>query len=136
MPFDWDKTKAAALKILGKDGDVPDPPPALIKSVDEVSKAITGFNSAREDLEKTILTMENANDGVKNVLKQFSASLAKSDLGLDPKNKDDAKKIAQARKILLDRMGDGMKRHDTNEKMLDELDKHVIQLAKYKSPPI
>ena len=136
MPFEWDKTKAAALKILGKDGDVPDPPANLLKAVDSVKSTDDNFNKGREDLEAKILAMQNANDATKNSLKQFQASLTKSDYGLDPKNKDDAKKIEQARKIILDRLTVGFKRVADNEKFLDELDKHLIQLSKYKSPPV
>ena len=136
MPFEWAKTKAAALKILGKDGDVPDPPPEMEKALADIYKAIEDFNSAREVLEKKILVNENANDGVKNVLKQFKAKLEKNDLGLDPKGKEDAKKILQARKILLDRVALGMKNHDLHEKVLDELDKHVVQLQDYKAPKL
>ncbi len=134
MPFDWDKTQAAAMKILGKDGEVPDAPANLEKSIADVIKLLEAFDKSREDLEAKITDVENANDAVNNILKKLSAQVEKSDLGLDPKKKDDLKKIQQARKILLDRITHGTKVHDDMAKMLDELDKHTIQLSKYKAP--
>jgi predicted nucleic acid-binding Zn-ribbon protein len=130
--FEWDKTKADAMKILGKDGDVPDKPATIDKALTDFGKAYEKFKKSSEGIEKDILALENSNDEIKNALKQFQATISKSDLGLDPKKKEDAKKIQQARKILMDRITVGMKRHDTNEKDFDELDKHVIQLGKYK----
>ena len=130
--FEWDKTKAAAMKILGKDGDVPDPPASVQKALDDFSKAYESFKKTSADIEKDILALENANDGIKNALKQFEATFAKSDLGLDSKKKEDVKKIAQAHKILLDRTNQGIKHSADNDKQFDELDKHVIQLGKYK----
>lgn len=134
MPFDWDKTQAAAMKILGRDGDIPDAPANIEKSIADVQKLLDVVDKSREDLESKITDVENANDAVNNLLKKLHAQVEKSDLGLDPKKKEDLKKIQQARKILLDRIAHGTKVHDDLAKTLDELDKHAIQLSKYKTP--
>jgi len=135
MSAEWDKSKAAALKILGKDGKIPDMPAGVEKAADSMGKASEALDKSREELESKLLELQNANDGVKNGLKQFLAKVEKDDLGLDSKNKDDLKKIQQARKLLTDRLQAGVKHYDGDDKMLDELDKHVIQLGKYKPKP-
>jgi uncharacterized protein YggU (UPF0235/DUF167 family) len=49
---------------------------------------------------------------------------------LDPKK--DLKKIDQARKILLAEIDEAIKKGKANDKALDELNKHLIQVSKYK----
>src|SRR5580658_8029606 len=112
MSAEWDKAKAAALKILGKDGDVPDMPAAVDKAGEAIGKANDEFDKARDDVESKLLAVQNANDAVKNGLKQFLAKIEKSDLGLDSKKKEDLKKIQQAKKILTDRLSGGVKYYD------------------------
>ncbi len=130
---DWDKAKAAALKILGAKAQVPDLPPTVGKASDEFDKANDAFKASREDCESKLLDIENANDAFKNAVKQFMAQVEKSNFQLDPKN--DAKKIQQAEKLLTAELKAALKIFETNEKMLDELDKHLIQMNKYKAPP-
>ncbi len=128
----WDKAKAGALKILGKDGDVPDLPTPIDKAGDDLTKANGEFDKSREDLEGKLVAVQNANDALRNALKQFEAKIEKNDLGLNSKKKDDLKKIQQGRKILVDTLTQSMKHRTDDDKMLDELDKHVVQLGKYK----
>ena len=132
----WDKAKAEALKILGKDADVPDLPAPIDKAGDALSKANDDFDKCRDDLEGKLVAVQNANDAVRNLLKQFEAKVDKSDFDLDPKKKDDAQKIQKAKKILVDALTTGIKHREADDKMLDELDKHVIQLGKYKPSKI
>ena len=135
MSAEWDKSKAAALKILGSKGKVPDMPGPVEKAAEGMGKANDELDKVREDMEAKVLALQNANDAVKNGLKQFLAKMEKDDLGLDSKSKDDLKRIQQARKLLTDRLQAGVKHYETDDKMLDELDKHIIQLGKYKPKP-
>jgi hypothetical protein len=132
---EWDIAKAAALKILGQDGEVPDVPDFIQKAADSMGKANQEFDKSREDCEAKLLAVQNANDAVRNGIKQFGAKLEKSDFKLDSKKKDDLKKILQARKLLTDRINAAIKYYNDDDKMLDEVDKHVIQLGKYKPKP-
>jgi chromosome segregation ATPase len=132
MSAEWDKAKAAALKVLGKDAEVPDMPDVVEKAADTVGKALEEFDKVREQCEGKVLALQNANDAVKNALKQFEAKIEKSDFKLDAKNKENLKKIQQARKLLGDRLAAGVKHWEADDKMLDELDKHIEQLGKYK----
>jgi predicted RNase H-like nuclease (RuvC/YqgF family) len=132
MSAEWDKVKAAALKILGKDAEVPDMPDVVQKSADSVTKARDDFDKAREECEGKVLALQNSNDAVKNALKQFEAKIEKSDFKLDIKNKENMKKVQQARKLLTERINAAAKYWEGDDKMLDELDKHIEQLGKYK----
>ena len=75
----------------------------------------------------------NANAAFLNSLEQFRARIEKNDFKLDAKK--DAKKIQQAQKILTGELDAGIKELKGHDKMLDELDKHMIQLGKYKQSP-
>lgn len=129
--MDW-KAKAAAEKILGKEGNVPDLPAPIDKAKEAFDKAYEAFEQAKDELEAKLLEMENANSAAKNAIKQFRAKIEKEDFDLDEKNKDQAKKIQQARKILLADLDEHLGASSRNEKTLDELDKHLIQMGKYK----
>jgi len=129
---EWESIKAAALKILGDNGDVPDMPPNIDLADNDIKMAGRGFDQSRQDLEAKLLDLQNAFDLLTNALKQFSAKIEKSDFGLDAKNKDDQKKIAKARQMLTGWLNDIMKICTDYTKVLDELDKHVVQLEKYK----
>jgi|ERR1700761_5631016 len=133
MAADWDKVRADVIKLLGKDADVPDLTPEVNKAGDTFSKANDAFPAARKDLEDKLLDLQNANSALTNAIKQLKAKVEKSDFGLDPKR--DVKKIKQAEKMLTASLEDALKTRTTVDKTLDELDKHLIQLAKYKSPP-
>jgi hypothetical protein len=129
---EWDITKASALKILGKDAEVPDMPDVVQKAADDMGKANQEFDKAREDCESKVLAVQNANDALRNALKQFEGKIEKADFKLNSKKPDDLKKIVQARKLLTDRLNHAVQYYEKNDKMLDEVDKHLIQLGKYK----
>jgi Fe2+ transport system protein B len=133
MSGGWDKWKDQALKILGKDAEVPDWPDVLEKAGDSMDKAREEFNKVREECESKILALQNSNDAVKNALKQFEAKIEKSDFNLKTdNNKENLKKVLQARKLLTDILTTSVKHWEADDKVLDELDKHVEQLGKYK----
>lgn len=131
MADSWDAAKAAAVKVLGKQAKIPEPK-AMAKADADLQKAYAAFDKSREDLEDKLVTLQNADSAIGNVYKQFGTLVEKADFGLDAKNKDDAKKIEQAKKILsayVDKVTDAQ---EQNVKNLTELDKHVILLSKYK----
>jgi septal ring factor EnvC (AmiA/AmiB activator) len=128
----WETVQAAALKILGDGAKVPDAPDNIAKAIAEVGKSNTELDKSREDIEAKLLAVQNGNDVVRNSLKQFDAKIEKSDFELDSKNKENLKKIQKARKVLTDYLDKAIKAWGDDDKILDELDKHVIQLGKYK----
>jgi hypothetical protein len=136
MAEGYDKVKAAALKVLGNKGKVPDLPDTIKKAQTSWDKAYEEFTKSREACEAKLLAMQNANDATRNAAKQFGAKLEKSDFNLDSNDKDDQKKIQQAQDLLSGYIDDAVKRLEKNDKTLDELDKHLIQMAKYKAPDV
>jgi hypothetical protein len=127
----WAKAKADALKILGSKADVPDPPDTIQKAHETLTKAWEEFNKSRTDIEAKSLAVQNANDAVINAMQQFMAKIEKADFKLDSKNKDELKKIQQARKLLTDVTNVPLKDYKDDDKMLEQLDKHIEQLGKY-----
>jgi hypothetical protein len=132
MAKDWDSIKAEALKILGPKAKIPEPKGNLHKTRDHFTKAVAAFVKSRGDLEDKVLEMQDGLSSATNLYKQLLAQVEKSDFGLDEKNKDDAKKIDQAEKLISDFINERLKGWTQDIKDLDELDKHMIQLAKYK----
>jgi GTP1/Obg family GTP-binding protein len=130
---EWDKAKTEALKILGDGAEVPDLPDSMVKAKDAFDEIDKVFKSAREECEAKLLETDNVNAAYLNAAQQFRARIEKNAFNLDAKK--DAKKIQQAQKLLLGRLDDGIKALQRNDKMLDELDKHMIQLGKYKQSP-
>jgi hypothetical protein len=132
-----DTIKAAkdkVLKIVGKDADMPKEKVDLQKLLDDLGKEHEGFDKARETLEGTVLASENALSTFGNGVKQTAALFERSDFGLNSKKPEDAKKIKQAQQIMAAAFASVQKTLATSTKNLDELDKHVIQLGKYKAP--
>ena len=129
----YDKAKAAAMKILGDKAEIPDLPDSVFKAADAFEKANDNFKTSREECESKLLVIENALTSLQNAIKQFLAKVEKSDFKLDPKS--DAKKIQQAETMLSAELKAAMKVNEANVKVLDELDKHLIQLGKYTAPP-
>jgi hypothetical protein len=127
---DWNKAKTQALKVLGEGGKVPDVPGVVLQASKTFQSMGGAFKTAREACEAQLLKMDNSNSAFMNAIEQFRARVEKNDLGLDPKK--DAKKIEQAQKVLTDALDDSLKDLKDNDKVLDELDRHMIQLSKYK----
>lgn len=130
LAADWDKAIESAKKILGKDADMPALPNTIDAALDKFQTAKSKFKDACEDLDKACLALEDANSDLKHAVSQFKSKVDKSDFGLDSKSKDDAKKIAQAQKILTAELADGVKNCATNEKKIEDLDKSINHLGK------
>ncbi len=129
---DWDKVKAQALKALGDGAEVPDLAGTIEKASKIFDDANTAFKASREECEGKLLELDNANAAFMNAIEQFRAKIEKSDFNLDAKK--DGKKIQQAQKLLTGELDGAVNGLKSNDKMLDELNKHLIQLGKYKQP--
>jgi hypothetical protein len=126
----WSNIKQQALKILGDGAEVPDLPDSVDKAMDNWDKAYVAFKAARDDCEKALLETDNANSAHMNALQQFRARIEKNNFKLD--DKKDAKKIQQVQKLLTAAIDEGIKSDKTNDKAIDELERHLVQLGKYK----
>ena len=126
----WDDAQKQAMKILGTGATVPDKPSPITKALADWDKAGADFKTAREACEEKVLAMDNANSALVNAFEQFRARIEKNNFELDPAK--DQKKIDQARKLLLAEIDGSLKQGKANDKVLEELNKHLIQVGKYK----
>jgi chromosome segregation ATPase len=131
MANEWVDAKKQALKILGDKGKLPDDKP-LDKGFDAAEKAIGEFRKSRDDLEAKIAELQGQLEKYSSTCDQLEARLEKSGLGLDEKNKDEAKQIAQARGILCDALSVISKACEDDIKVFKEVARHVILGGKYK----
>lgn len=100
MPENWDKTVAAAMKILGDKGKIPPMPTALTSGIESGKKANKETAKAVSELQSKLAELQKSLGDVLRAGQQFQAAIDKDNLGLDPKNADEAKKIKQARALL------------------------------------
>ena len=100
MADDWDGTVKAALKILGKAGDVPKPKPVLKTHLDSAVTARKALASTMDDLADTLTELEHSVDWPRQYITHFQDKVNVFDYGLDPKDPASAKKIAEAKKII------------------------------------
>jgi hypothetical protein len=133
MADNWTETKAAAMKVLGTKGKIPDPKWNKEKLTAEYKKADQAYDAAVDALQSKILALQNISSTAKNSIKQYAEQISKSNLGLDPKDAGEKSKITQAAKLLDDYLDETMDAYETNIKNLDELDKHTMGLSKYES---
>ncbi len=129
----WNDAKAQALKILGDKAKIPEPKANMTKLMADVEKADKEYDASVDVLQAKILALQNANDAWKNGVKQFNDLIGKNNFGLDPKDADDKKKIQQAQDVMTDYLESQMDAADTNDKNLDELDKHSMAISKYET---
>jgi cell division septum initiation protein DivIVA len=130
--LDWDKAKVQALKALGDGAEVPDLADTITKAYKTFDEANSAFKASREACEEKLLAFDNANAAFINAIEQFRARVEKNDFKLD--DKKDVKKIQQAQKILMAELDGPIKELKGNDRALDELNKHLMQLTKYKQP--
>jgi hypothetical protein len=134
MADDWDGTVKAAVKILGKAGDVPKPKPILKTQIDSAGAGRKTLASAMDDLADALTALEHSVDWPRQYITHFQDKVNVFDYGLDPKNPVSAKKIAEAKKIInawLDQKiavinGTDTKLRDGRRRLL-ELKKQVAQ---------
>ena|SRR5277367_1501666 len=134
MADDWDGTVKAALKILGKSGDVPKPKPLLKTELDAAVADRKNVASAMDALADSLTALEHSVDWPRQYITHFQDKVEVFNYGLDPKNPASAKKIAEAKKIInawLDKKiaeidGTDTKLRDGRRRLL-ELKKQVAQ---------
>jgi len=131
---DMIRFKTNMQNVLGKNAKIPDPKFNIAKISADFTNAHKEYSAAVTTLQAKILAFQNAASTVKNSWKQYQDQIDASNFGL---NEDDP-----ASKALLDKgskyadamLTDYLQQTDTIIKNLDELEKHSLALAKYKSP--
>jgi hypothetical protein len=134
MGMTLDQAKSAAMAVLGKTAKIPDPKTNITKLSADFDKAKNDYYSAVDVLQSKILALQNVISTSRNALKQYQDQIGASTFGLDEDAAGNKDKISKAEKIMDGCIDERMKLCDTEIKNLDELDKHSMALAKYKSP--
>ena len=129
---DWNNVVKAAMKVLGDGGKIPKLNPAIEKAGTADQKTYDEFKKVRDELKKKVLATQDSGEALKDAIEQYQDDINENDLGLNAKDKDDAKKIAAARKILSDRLQESIDLQEENGKNLRELDKHLMSIMNYK----
>jgi hypothetical protein len=105
----YDKARADAQKILGKDGRLPKDDGGLKKDIAEFTRCSVDTIKAKELAGTRLIAWKKAIDAVKESAQAYSDDVEGSDFDLDPKNPKQAKQIADVQKIL----GDALKFYET-----------------------
>jgi type I site-specific restriction-modification system R (restriction) subunit len=101
---------------------------------DKAKEAFSAFTKGKDALADLVEKFEDATDAVKNGLNRQAAVYPTFDFDNDPKKKDEAKKIAQARNMYATFFSQQLRTTADDVKTADELQKHLTQLGKYKGP--
>ena len=120
------------MKILGDKGKIPKINPAIAKANTADQKTCEEFKKGREELKKKVLAVQDSGEALKDAIEQYQDDINEDELGLNARDKDDAKKIVAARKVLSDRLQESIDVQDTNKKNLRELGKHLMNIVNYK----
>jgi hypothetical protein len=135
MAQDWTAAKKKAMGILGPKGKIPEPTATVFKSARKNGQTWDEFVASRQEL-RTILTKHQGSfDAFVGAVQASRDEVEKDNLGLDPKIKADATKIAEARKVLLSSIDGSIKIHEAKLAELKGLDKFVTPIINYKEGP-
>lgn len=132
----YEDMKQRASKILGDKGKIPPEKGDMQKAYDDIVKVAADFKKARDALEETIVEVQKATEIWIVIAKQNKTVLSKDSFGLDEKDKEDGKKIKEAQTFFSSSLEAGIKTFVQHENVITELDKHCIEMGKYKSPKI
>ena len=131
---DWNKTSADARKILGNNANIPKGKMSVaLKAMQDYGAIVPTLTAARDALEKKILDAQNAASKVQNALREAGNEVTDDDYNLDARKPDDKKKIDQASAIFDKFFNAWSKTIVDYVKMLDELDKHLAHVDKFKA---
>jgi predicted nucleic acid-binding Zn-ribbon protein len=105
MAENWASAKKQALRVLGDKGKIPDDK-ATFKFLDALDKAVDAYTKSLADLEKKVADLNSQYSKFSDMIDKYEVKVEDDDLGLDKKDKDQAKKIEQAQRILQDSLNE------------------------------
>ncbi len=128
--MDFDKAKAAAIKILGKDARFPKLPGDIAKEESSYIKVRDEARAVRDEFEKKLLIMKKALDSYIDTLDACKDVFEGSDFGLNPKDNGQKKQIDDATKTLTDPINAELKTMTTLKAVYDQVFKQISSIAK------
>jgi hypothetical protein len=127
---DFDKAKAAAMKILGKDANFPKLPGSLSKDEEAVQKAGAEAVKARDDFEAKLLALKKALGDKLDTADTYKDIFEGTDFGLDAKDAKQKKQIDDATKVLTAPLTEDMKDLEKQKSVMDQTIKQIAGIAK------
>ena len=129
--MDWDDAKKAAMKILGPKGKIPEFSFQIKNHNEDTDDSWEKFKKDRKALKETF-DKHKANFNLSVLLrKEYLIDLSRDNLGLNPKDKAESKKIAEARKLLSKNLEPTVKRFEAQFSKLDTLTSHITSIINY-----
>jgi hypothetical protein len=128
MSDDWDKVEDAVLKVLGDGGGVPEfdvPLKTFASFTDDVRDKLV---PAADKVSAAIFTLQQNASSRSELWEELQDRVDANDLGLNAKNKADARPIADAKKLLDGFLKKQMAEADGEMKQLRDAHKLALEL--------
>jgi hypothetical protein len=100
MAKTWQAASKEAMTVLGPKGKIPEPNQTSVKTAVAMNKTFDEFKAAAQALKDAFDAHASKFDLFLGALEANKDEIEKDDLGLNPKDKEDAKKIKKAHAIL------------------------------------
>lgn len=126
----WKAAKAQAEKTIGKEGKLPKAKGDLVALMDAANKAAQKVISERDTMEGSVLALQDAFSKIYDAAESYTDIVDGSDFHLDEDNKDQAKKIDDAKKTLTDALKEITDKVGTYHNNLEEFNKHLANFQK------
>ena len=105
MAENWASAKKQALRVLGGTGKIPDDK-ATFKFLDVLDKAVDAYAKSLADLAKNVADLDRQYSKFSDMIDKYEVKVEDDDLGVDKKDKEQAKKFEQAQRILQDSLNE------------------------------
>jgi septal ring factor EnvC (AmiA/AmiB activator) len=125
----FNKARTEAQKILGKDAKIPKDK-GIDKDIDAANKLSDDAMKASEALEAKLLAWKKAIDAVQEGCAAFQDDIEGSNFGLNPKDADQKKQIADAQKLFVDAITSFVKNTNVLKQVAEDTYKNVSSMGK------
>ena len=126
----FDKARADAQKIIGKEGHLPKFKGNLKKDVSDANKCMAEVKAAKSTFEDKLLAYKKAIDSVKETAQANRDDVEGSDFDLNPKDATQKKQIKEAQDVLFEALDDLLKDIDIISKVSEDAYKNVAKMKK------
>ena len=127
----WESAVKQAMKVLGNKARIPDYPKSIEKSALDYNKAVDEFWNRKDQLRKLLVEAKKKMDGLSEDVEAFQAQIDRENFALNSSDKDELKKIKEARKILHANLQEALDDETEVNNGLRELDKHLNNMDGY-----
>ncbi len=131
MANTWADAVKAAMKILGTKGKIPEFPKTIINTGYALGKSWEEFDQARKSLKEKFDAHQKNWDKYQGARLTYIDDIESDNLGLDPKDKAENRKIVEAKKPLLGYLNKVDKEHEEHFNNFKKLSSHVTTIVNF-----